>query len=54
MTVSIAISGCQERKNVNLMSVIILFAKLRRNEFNHGAMDVLMAGSDHALDGAHV
>ena len=54
MTVSIAIFGCREKRNVNLISVIILSAKLRRNVFNHGVMAVLMAWSDHALDGAHV
>ena len=54
MTASIAISGYLERRNVNLMSVIISSVKLRRNVFNHGVMAVLMAGSDHALDGAHV
>ena len=54
MTASIAISGYLERRNVNLMSVIILSAELRRNVFNHDVMAVLMAGSDHVLGGVRL
>ena len=51
VTVNIVISGCQERKNANLMSVITLFEKLKRKVFNHSVMVVLMVGPDRALAG---
>lgn len=51
VTVNIVISGCQERKNANLMSVTTLFEKLKRKVFNHSVMVALMAGPDRALAG---
>lgn len=51
VTVNIVISGCQERKNANLMSVTTLFEKLKRKVFNHSVMVVLMVGPDRALAG---
>lgn len=52
VTVNIVFSGCRERKNANLMSVITLFEKLKRNVLNHNVMAVLMVGLDRALVGA--